>query len=253
MRRRLHRLVTALGLAVLTQWAGAATLQVSPVTVEITSPQNGAALRLTNPGTTTIYGQVRVYDWDQRDGEDVQTPTTAVVASPPMIQVGPGAEQLIRLVRTTAATGAAEQSYRIVIDEIPTEDAARATGVLIRMRYSVPLFVDSGIPARAAPVIAWTLVRGPRTWQLRADNSGPQRARINSVWIADAHGKRHDIEAGLLGYALARRYRVWDTKIPLGVDPGARPIIRAVINGQATETPATLSPAPPDSRSEGKS
>ena len=249
----LHRLPATLRLAALTTWAGAATLQVSPVTVEIASGQNGAALRLTNPGTTTIYGQVRVYDWDQRDGEDVQTPTTGVVASPPMIQVGPGAEQLIRIVRTAASAGATEQSYRIIIDEIPTEDAARGTGVLIRMRYSVPLFVDNGLTARDAPAIGWTLMRGQRTWQLRADNSGRQRARINSVWIADSHGKRHNIEAGLLGYALGQRFRVWDTGIPLGVDPGSRPIVHAVVNGQATDSPARLAPVPATSSGKGKS
>jgi hypothetical protein len=44
---------------------------------------------LQNLGEAPVYGQVRVYLWEQKDGDDVLTPTQEVVASPPIIQIGP--------------------------------------------------------------------------------------------------------------------------------------------------------------------
>ena len=43
----------------------AATLQISPVLVDLAPQQGATGIQLRNPGATPIYGQVRVYAWDQ--------------------------------------------------------------------------------------------------------------------------------------------------------------------------------------------
>jgi hypothetical protein len=58
-----------------------------------------SGITLQNLGEAAVYGQVRVYLWEQKDGDDVLTPTQDVVASPPIIQINPKASQTIRLVR----------------------------------------------------------------------------------------------------------------------------------------------------------
>src|SRR5690606_39071626 len=127
---------------------------------------------------------------------------------------------------------ATEQSFRIVIDEIVDEENMPRSGVLIRMRYSIPVFVDNGLSQRDGPELAWSLHRNDRGWTLRVDNSGRQRARINSVWIVDAQGKRHDIEPGLLGYALPGRYKTWPLDVPAGITFGSTAVIHATVNAR---------------------
>src|SRR5258708_2873604 len=160
--------------AVLT--AQAATLQISPVMVDLQSNESATGITLRNPGDRPLYGQVRVFRWDQSGREDTLTPTQELVASPPLIQIGAQADQLVRLVRTSPAPVTAEQSYRILIDELPSPDAAPTGGVMIRLRYSVPVFVE---PAGKAPqpVLSWHLVRTDNGWVLRVDNGGENSAQ----------------------------------------------------------------------------
>src|SRR5690606_36206169 len=110
-------------------------LQISPVTIELGPKINAAAVTLSNPGETPIYGQLRVFKWDQKDGEDVLTATTDIAASPPLIEIAPGSDQVVRLVRTERNAVQGEQSSRILIDEIADENASPpSSGVQIRMR-----------------------------------------------------------------------------------------------------------------------
>ncbi|MFG0233579.1 fimbria/pilus periplasmic chaperone, partial [Achromobacter sp. 413638] len=72
--------------------AGAATLQISPVMVDMAPQQGASGITLRNPDAMPVYGQVRVYAWEQRDGDDVLLPTDEIQVSPPIIQVPPRSE-----------------------------------------------------------------------------------------------------------------------------------------------------------------
>ncbi|TDG02260.1 molecular chaperone [Paraburkholderia guartelaensis] len=209
--------------------ARAATLQISPVMLELQADGNAAALTLRNPGGRPLYGQVRVFRWDQVDGEDTLTPTRDLIASPPLIQVPPQTDQLVRLVRADAAPVAAEQSYRLLIDELPSPGDAPAGGVTIRLRYSVPVFVEPAA-ATGQPRLAWHLVRAPNGWALRVGNTGSRRAQIGAVELVNAAGKVYVISKGLLGYALAGRSGQWGVPLPADANLGGPLRIRAAVN-----------------------
>lgn len=226
-------LAAGIGLGV---WpASAATLQISPVLVDLAPQQGATGIMLRNPGATPIYGQVRVYAWDQAQGDDVLTPTTEIQASPPIIQVPAKGEQLVRLVRDGKDLAPLQKSYRLVIDEIPDPSTPLVNGVVLRMRYSVPVFVAGATP-EPTPQLDWRVTRADKEWIVRLDNTGTRYAQVASLQIvtgADAPVAKVD---GLLGYALAQRQREW--RIP--VKPGAAgPVkIKALVNGSAiTVTP----------------
>jgi fimbrial chaperone protein len=186
--------------------APAANLQISPVSIAFQPAQAASGINLQNYGDTPLYGQVRVYAWDQKDGVDVLTPTADLVASPPVIEVAPNSAQTIRLVRRAAAPAGAERSYRILIDEIPRGDAA--SGVAIRLQYSVPVFVASS-SAAAAPAVTWSVVRKDGDTVLRAANGGTLHAQLGATRVRTEAGQEVELSKGLLGYALAGRTREW--------------------------------------------
>ncbi len=210
----------------------AANLQISPVMIQLRAGQGATGINMQNLGEVAVYGQVRVYQWDQKDGDDVLTPTQDVVASPPIIQIGAKSSQIIRLVRRSEQLPASELTYRILIDEIPKDDGP-ASGVDIRLRYSVPMFV---LPAddRAAPALAWAVFKKDGVWMLRVRNSGTQRAQIGALELSNAAGKQFEIAAGLFGYVLAGKVREWRLPTSGDADLNGTLAVKANINSRPT-------------------
>jgi fimbrial chaperone protein len=192
----------------------------------------GMALR--NPGNTPVYGQVRVFQWDQTHDGDTLTPTQELVASPPLIQINAQADQMVRLVRRLPVAPEAEKSYRILIDELQPPEAAPSNGIAIQLRYSVPVFIASSGPANP-PVLSWTLVQEGGRWLLRVANTGGQRAQIASVKVIDSAGATHSIAQGLLGYALAGRVRQWPIKLAPNVNITHALTVHALVNAQPVQ------------------
>lgn len=221
----------------------AASLQISPVMVDLQSNENATGITLRNPGDHPLYGQVRVFKWNQTDTADTLTPTQDLIASPPLIQIAPHGEQLVRLVRQATAPATTEQNYRVLIDEIPQPETAEANGVTIRLRYSVPVFVE---PAGAVgkPELSWHLLRDAQGWLLRATNAGSRRGQISAVKLITASNKTYTISKGLLGYALAGRTRQWRIDPGQGADLHGALKIRANVNALPSEAPVTFEPRP---------
>ncbi|WP_322024256.1 molecular chaperone [Burkholderia sp. BCC1977] len=217
--------------AVLGVQAHASTLQISPVMVELHADQPAAGVSLRNTGDKPLYGQVRVFAWTQTSAGDVLVPTQGVVASPPIVQIAPNADQLVRLVRAAPGPVPAEQSYRLLIDEIPPADAAPANGVQVRLRYSVPVFVGSAVP-NVQPQLDWHLEKHDDAWFLRVENHGARHAQIGALTLRNAAGESYAVSGGLFGYALAGTRREWRLPLKGGADLAGAITIVARINGQ---------------------
>ncbi|MGK5076919.1 fimbrial biogenesis chaperone [Janthinobacterium sp. HLX7-2] len=186
----------------------AANLQISPVTINFRAEQSAAGINLQNLGDQPMYGQVRVFAWDQRNGEEVLAPTQELMASPPIVEIAANSRQTIRLVRAQAGPAAQEKTYRVLIDEVSREDDTGRGGVDIRLRYSVPVFVlPSGAPGKE--ILDWQVFRQDGEWMLRISNSGTFHAQIGAMTLTNRGGKEFVISKGLFGYVLAQRMRVW--------------------------------------------
>lgn len=222
--------------------AHAATLQISPVLVSFGTATNATGLTLINPSDAALYGQVRVFRWAQIDGEDQLTPTEDLIASPPLIQVAGKAEQLVRLVRRTASATPIEQSYRLLIDELPAPDENNPGGVTIRLRYSVPVFVE---PAQAdkQPILTWQLANTAGHWILSVLNTGARHAQISAVTVLGTNGTSYTISKGLLGYALAGAGRSWQVALPNDAPIANGSKIHAMINAVPSDATVALGTA----------
>ncbi|MFC4765178.1 fimbrial biogenesis chaperone [Dyella koreensis] len=219
----------------------ASSLQISPVMVDLQAGQSATGISLRNPGDQPLYGQVRVFRWDQRSDDDVLEPTDEVVASPPMIRIPSRGEQLVRLIRRDAHDATGEHSYRVLVDEIPGPETAATNGVTIRLRYSVPVFIEPpGQPG--APQLTWQLQRDAQGWLLRVSNRGSRRGQLSAVQLVTADGKVHLINQGLLGYALAGKTRQWRITLREEMDLQAPLKIRANINAQPAEAELSVDP-----------
>lgn len=120
-------------------------LQVAPVMLAMTPQHTLAHFRLHNGRDREASFEITAYVWTQRDGESVLTPTNAVVVAPSVFLTPPGGDQIVRLaLAARPAPDGAEQSYRLVVHEIPPAPAAPGLRIVVEM--SMPLFVT---PAHA--------------------------------------------------------------------------------------------------------
>jgi fimbrial chaperone protein len=180
----------------------AASLQVAPVLVEVPTPGTTATLKLRNEGDKPLDAQIRIFQWTQVDGADSLTPTDDVAASPPAASMRPGTEYTVRVVRTSKEPVAKEESYRLLIDELPGPASGAASSVNIALRYSIPVFFT--VPGAAAPKLTFVLQQHANKPVIVVSNAGDRRIRLAKLKFTDGKGAIASFGDGLAGYVLGR-------------------------------------------------
>ncbi len=228
----------AMGLALLGAGAGlmppaaeAAQLQVRPVGIQLTAPAAASKLVLTNRGNTPISAQVRIFRWTQKNGRDVLERTRAVVASPPLMKMRPKRQHIVRVVRLSKTPVKGEESYRLLVDEIP-QKRPQGSGVIFALRYSIPVFITH--PAATPPKVSWSASARGGKLLLQARNSGQRHDKITNLRVV-VNGRTRTVNKGLAGYVLGNAARTWD--MGLKVRKGASITIKGQgINGPFSAT-----------------
>jgi len=187
--------------------AAAGTLQVEPVLVDITAPGAASTVTLRNEGAAPIDAQIRVYKWAIVNGKEQLTPTNDVVASPPSITLTPKGQYVARIVRVSKQPVVGEESYRLLVDQLPDLSQQRNGSVNLMVRYSIPVFI--GAPNKKMPTVAWSVATQGDKVTLTAHNSGDRRLRISALSLHDANGKSLSFGNGLAGYALGQSTMSW--------------------------------------------
>lgn len=251
-RRRQRRLGLLLaGLSGLFGGAAcAASLQVAPILVELAHGEQAEALWLSNAGERPIRAQVRVMGWTQVTDADRLEPSRDLVPSPPIVEIAPGQQQLVRIVRPQSGAVRGELAYRLLVDELPDPQQAPGAGLQFLLQYSVPVFVlPEGATPRDAPgarppsdvSLLSTSVQGEGDdSRLTVVNRGPSRVRLSQLAHVDAAGVETALVPGLLGYVLAGQSMQWPLTLPPGGLRDAR--LKARLNDDQDAQILPLSP-----------
>lgn len=202
-------------LAVWAQPAIAGALRVMPVRVEVASGRNFCALTIGNDADRPVTVQVRGFGWT-RDaaGADTLDPANAPVVNPAIATIPAGESRLVRCSLPGEPVGfAAEQQWRLIIDELPLPTAAVAPGtVQTLLRLSVPVFRT---PPDAKPQLNGSLNSAPggvTTFALV--NSGQRRAQVLRLVMHLRNGRAVPVDAGF--YLLAGGSM--SLRLPAGID-----------------------------------
>jgi fimbrial chaperone protein len=159
-------------------------IQVAPVMVEMSQERNFASLRVRNGRSQPAAFEADVYVWRQIDGDDVLSPTDALLAAPGVFEIAPGGEQVVRLAVPRPDPGR-ELSFRLLLRELPTQ---RADGARLgfTLEMSLPVFVT---PANARAELTSHTEPRPLGTGLILTNGGTAHAQILSL---------DDVESGAL-------------------------------------------------------
>jgi fimbrial chaperone protein len=208
MRSWISGLLAAAAIFATSVVASASSLQVTPVNIEVPAPGAASTVTLSNFGVEAVNAQIRIFKWVQTNGKDELIPTRDVVASPPAVKMAAGKKSVIRIVRLSKTPAAAEETYRLIIDEVPKPPKPGAAGVGFAVRYSVPVFFSkSGEDID----LSWKASIAGGQLVLTAANAGGRRVRLASLRVTSA-GKTINIGQGLAGYVLGQSSKIWTVK-----------------------------------------
>lgn len=228
------------------QAQAAATILLWPIDPWLPADANATELWIQNQGNSATTMQVRIVRWKQEGGYERYTAQQEVVASPPIVTIGKGSKQLIRLIKQGTIPLGVEQAYRIIVDEIPQPGAkAEPTiGLKLQMRYSIPLFVyGQGIPTIKEGAhhvlvdtrnLSWHIRQDGGQPELEVHNRGDVHVRLSQVALEQG-GQKRTVADGLLGYVLPNSTRSWP--IPAGIRQPNQ--MSAQINARDTQWQST--------------
>lgn len=184
--------------------ATAQTLTVLPVNVQIPSGQKATTLTVINQGDTPTSIQIRTFAWGQVDGSDKLSDSDAILVSPPLATIAPGASQIIRLVlRRSPAQH--EDTYRILLDQIPPPSEPGIIHVVLRM--SIPIFAQPKL--RGASRLQFHLERGATQMYLVAVNDGEIHESLHDMDLWTEDGTKLGTQFSGSQYILAGATRRW--------------------------------------------
>jgi fimbrial chaperone protein len=191
----------------------AASLQVAPISVAFSPQEKAKEIWLTNTSERPIRAQTRVLIWSQVAGQDQVNPTRDLVASPSITEIKAGEQQLIRIIRIAPQNTAVEQTYRLLIDELPSAGQADAqTGLQLLLQYSIPVFIQltDSIAMRNGLTLLNQVNFQYQNQQLIVKNNAKSHIRISELTYINPNGERIPLINGLVGYALAGQSMRWD-------------------------------------------
>jgi fimbrial chaperone protein len=190
-----------------TSSASAAQLRVEPVLLEMTAPAAAGTLKLRNEEDSEVTVQTRVLRWSQAAGKETLEPTTDVVASPPAVTLAPGADYVVRVVRVSKQPVVGEESYRVIVDQLPNVRRQQARTVNLLIRQSIPVFFRAR--ELNPPIVSWSISSEEGKLVLVASNAGDERLRLASLRLKNSAGATISFGNGLVGYVLGRSSMSW--------------------------------------------
>jgi len=220
MKKMLYFLIAILVLHL--NQACASSLGVWPINPRIDAPASATMVWVKNNSKTEpVTLQARVFLWRQVDNKDQLLPQDELVISPPIVEVKADTQQTFRIInRQGPIQNIHEESYRLLIDEIPSEEKIPNSILRFQMRYSLPLFV--GLPKNLANLditerlktmasgLSYRVIQNPQPF-LEVHNKNMIHARLSNVSIIGQENTEKPlvISDGLLGYVLPNSVRKW--------------------------------------------
>lgn len=207
----------------------AQSLRASPAMIDLPVAAQSASINVSNDSDKPMKVQARVFRWSQKDGQDVLERTSDVVVSPPILSVAKGSDGIVRIARISAKPVEGEETYRILLDEVPSREKLQGGGLAVVVRQSLPVFF-AGLDAKPSS-LSWSAVRTKDKLILKAVNSGQKRARLSQLKLTDdKKGEVAKIE-GLAGYVLGGQSRSWELRVEPGrSNSGTEIIIQATLD-----------------------
>jgi fimbrial chaperone protein len=209
--RRVLSLLAACVAAAAATPALAGSFSVSPVRIFMEARERATGVTIINEGDTDLVMQAELFEWKQKpDGTDELSPTQDLVLAPPILKLGKGARQTVRLANLRPPVPGEQLTYRLIVREVP-EALAPSEGVKIQvaLAFSLPIFIT---PPGAKRDMACTASRtSPTALRATCENQGHAYAQPASMTLTTPSGNTlltSEIRGGYILPGMSRNFDV---------------------------------------------
>ncbi len=164
----------------------AGNFAVNPVRVELSLRQLHSTLKIANGGDEKVTVQVHAVSWGKGGNDESLEDTNDVIVNPPIFTIAPHQTQLIRLGLREFKASAAEQTYRLIVEEVPPPLKPDFNGLRTLLRISIPVFVAPPQPAH--PLLLWQVRSEPDGPILSVQNRGTGHIQLKQISVSRAPG-----------------------------------------------------------------
>lgn len=167
----------------------AADFGVMPLRMELQPGRMTGAVTLTNNGDAPVSVQAQLKQWTQHDGRDRLDEVAHAVATPPVFTLAPKSRQVVRVGVLVPPHATTEQTFRLLLTELPASAAPAGGQVATLLQLSLPVFVAPRTPPPAVPltaVLARAMLSGQPAWVLSLRNDGLRHAQLGGATLSVA-------------------------------------------------------------------
>lgn len=163
-----------------------AAIGVTPLSAILPPGVTSASFTVTNPETVERVVQPAVVRWEHVNGNDQQTKSWDWIVNPPIASIPPLGSRVIRMALRHRVTTSAEVSYRLVLNEVNSNEAG-GVGFVVSTKISVPILPRTRRRHEKAPGVVRRARRRPSDRRNAEKYDGRSRARHEvraprSVW-----------------------------------------------------------------------
>ncbi|AMO22881.1 fimbria/pilus periplasmic chaperone [Ramlibacter solisilvae] len=230
----LRAALLALCVATAAPVALAAEFTVTPVRIFMTPRDRAVAVTITNDSSDEIVMQAELYSWKQSpDGVDQLELTDDVVLSPPILKVPGKSRQVVRLARLTPPPAGQEQTYRLIVREVPEAKPQDKLSVQLALAFSLPVFIT---PPGAKRSLACEIQRSaPDAVLATCENAGRAYAQVRTFELQGGNSEKLAArENG--GYILPGVKRSFELKRAAGKIPGGAVTLQVALDDGTTQS-----------------
>lgn len=212
-------------------------LSIWPVQVNLTADGSVQELQVNNPSDERSYVQVMAVEWHAPENINEAPHVEAILAVPPVFELDPDGNQLVRLAVRGPMDDSVERSYKLVITEVPRTAGLIPNSLAIAARMTLPIFVT---PEGAVPVPVWTLQEHDKGKpSLMLANQGSAHIRVNNIQLIPVDKEKAVFETQEGALVLADKGMSWPLDIDLTKLKGPV-IVKAQTNIGHIETAISL-------------
>lgn len=229
----------ALGLAFFLSGAplcSAGSFTVNPVRITLSPSRRVAAITVTNAAKEASVIQLETSRWTQQGGKDVLTPSSEILATPPIFTLQPGASQIVRVGLRQPPNTAGELTYRLLLREVPPPQPI-SQGLRVALAISMPVFVVSAQPAFSN--LQWQAERlADGRIQLQVTNTGNAHVQVGALELSSSGSASPVVQQSVATYVLPGNTRSWTLKSSVDLRPGS--VLRLHASTDAGDVRATI-------------
>lgn len=232
-------LPAALLAAACTLPVSAAQFTITPVRIFMTPKDRAVAVTVTNDSDEEVVMQADLYSWKQKaDGSDDLALTEDLILTPPILKLAPRARQVVRLARLTPPPAGVQQTYRLIMREVPEARGSAQIQLQVALAFSLPVFISP--PDVKRDLKCGVERAAPEQVRAVCSNAGTAYTQIRSLELLDEKGARIAArDTG--GYLLPTVKRTFDIKRADGKIPAGKVRLQVALDdGTAQSFDATL-------------